>query len=1211
MRLDGQACGYVANVAVAGVGSDERSWVPVPFEFLQSGECKVESKKLVATIDTPVEVRDELHDLISRDLLGPANGPNEEVLENRVLDHYLVGMLAPAGGDISELATAADDDPLSGAGETSNEEGAPEPVARASTSFFRSSVGITVSVDSAVANIQIETEWGRYQKATSEIYSDEEGQSDRVWKRSPCGGVADLDLSAPGQFTFTCDPQHPGVVLEVHIRPERDAQIIVTAFLVNKQPESSPKDEAWIFQPRIRVFSNEVEAPLVARLRSTPSDGDSSDWREISLLAMLHRRHGEFAIGHGIGVAATPAADPWMDESGWGRATEVSTAVLPTWDVPQTDTPSNEELSQELSGFEPFVLDMETLSSADQADLVELLNRIPNAYESWIDNQEARVFDDESLAEYEETVRDVIRKCRRAVERIREGIGLVGNVEDDKAYRAFVFANRAMALQRVHSEYALLVRRDSTAEYSEVDTPKNRSWRPFQLAFLLLNLPGATLLEHEDRTSGFESTADLLWFPTGGGKTEAYLGVASYTMAMRRLRGVIEGRTGDGGVSVIMRYTLRLLTLQQFQRASALMCAQEVLREEDPATWGTERFTIGLWVGNNSTPGRTVDSAEWIKSKKGDARWSSAGGSASPLQLTNCPWCGSPLSPNELTATTYRKGARTTLHCGDPSHRCRFTKKHSKGGIPVVVVDEEIYRTLPTLLLATVDKFARMPWEGRTQALFGAIAGHCPDHGYCSPDADCFTEHPSKVDRKAVPLQPPDMILQDELHLISGPLGTMVGLYETVVDELSTWTVAGKTVRPKVIASTATTRRAEQQVSELFCRQVAIFPPTGLDISDNFFARQRKPSADKPGRRYVGICAPGRSRVAALIRLYVATLTSAQGIREELPTAQLDDVDPYLTLVGYFNSLRELGGMRRLVDDDVQTRARRIEREDRPGLSNRFVRIVEELTSRVSSSDIPVRLDQLEVPFKAPGENFEKGETRPVDVVLATNMLSVGVDVGRLGVMVVAGQPKSTAEYIQATSRVGRRHPGLVLSLLNWSRPRDLSHYESFEHYHATFYQQVEALSVTPFSSRALDRGLAGALAAWTRLSSLEGNPNGAAAEVATIIDHDEATKIFELRAENISDDSEVGERVHQFTKQKLEEWSDEADRGERHLGYRESRDGTTVGLLRQPGTGRWQSFTVPNSMREVEPNVGLILRPERHEDLEPWDFSELETLPE
>ena len=258
----------------------------------------------------------------------------------------------------------------------------------------------------------------------------------------------------------------------------------------------------------------------------------------------------------------------------------------------------------------------------------------------------------------------------------------------------------------------------------------------------------------------------------------------------------------------------------------------------------------------------------------------------------------------------------------------------------------------------------------------------------------------------------------------------------------------------------------------LFLRKVNLFPPHGLDVGDNFFSLQRDPSERHPGRVYLGICVPGRRVKGTLIRVYVAFLCAAQALYE----THQRSVDPWMSLVGYFNSMRELGGMRRLVDDDVYTRCRKM---DRRGLAKRLFSTgyLAELTSRMRSEDIPLTLDRLEAPFDPDLEAKRKDQLKrkdykdlpkqPLEVLLATNMLSVGVDVRRLGLMVVAGQPKATAEYIQATSRVGRNKPGIVCTVYNWARPRDLSHYGTFEHYHGTFYKHVEPLSITPFSAGA------------------------------------------------------------------------------------------------------------------------------------------------
>lgn len=198
----------------------------------------------------------------------------------------------------------------------------------------------------------------------------------------------------------------------------------------------------------------------------------------------------------------------------------------------------------------------------------------------------------------------------------------------------------------------------------------------------------------------------------------------------------------------------------------------------------------------------------------------------------------------EIDLTIDKERQRTLIYCGDPLGKCAFSKiKAPSEGLPVLVVDEEIYRFLPALLIATVDKFAQLPWKGETQMLFGQVNRYCARHGFLSPDIEHPASHPASNGWAKTtvvehgPLRPPDLIIQDELHLIAGPLGTLVGFYETAIDHLATWEFGGQQVRPKVIAATATIRQARQQIKALFMRQVQIFPPQGLEIGDNFFSR--------------------------------------------------------------------------------------------------------------------------------------------------------------------------------------------------------------------------------------------------------------------------------------------------------------------------------------------------------------------------------------
>jgi hypothetical protein len=1149
-----------------------------------------------------LELRAELDKLVRQDLLGPAGGPEEEIEEPNVRGRYIVGLLAPKG----QTLIPDEEEPLAVDGADENQDGKADTAVAPNASMLPASIGLTFSVDGAAAAIRVTARWGSYRRARSEtLPPDEKGNARLVWKRRQIEGVTEMAL-APGELKpWFPDPENGEVYVRGLCRP-RDGAWTVTLFLVNAQsePEQS-KDAAWLFQPELIVTApeNAPQGGAIFIKRALPDDLQSHD-DEDRAMQMLYRREMEFAAGHGVGVHAETA---W---NSWERAVAVRTEVIPSYEVEQMEPPTAEEIPL-LAEAE---LDMKTLSETEIGHFAAVLSPLIQAYGQWIEQQSRQARSAADLAGYQAQVANVLDNCRQALRRIEAGIALLDR--DPQAAAAFQFANRAMWQQRVRSIYAAQTRQGNEPDLDAIDAPRNRSWRPFQLAFVLLNLPGLADPTHPERSDPTQAYADLLWFPTGGGKTEAYLGVAAFAMAIRRLqyfgsrqdaetqRGeaqdlsalapLRETPSGHAGVTVLMRYTLRLLTLQQFQRAATLIAACELIRRADPAQWGSEPFRIGLWVGQRSTPNWTAESAEAVKRDHGMWQGRGAGGKGTPHQLTNCPWCGRPIDPGRnIRVETYEQGrGRTFQYCSDALGRCPFSFKQSPDeGLPIVVVDEEIYRRLPTLLIATVDKFAQMPWKGATQMLFGRVNGYCPRHGYRSPEIEDADRHPKKGYLPAVQsqevgrLRPPDLIIQDELHLISGPLGTLVGLYETAVDHLCTWQLNGRTVRPKVIASTATIRRAANQVNSLFLRQVKIFPPAAVDAEDNFFARKRPSSNESPGRLYLGVCAPGTRLKTLLIRVYVAYLSAAQTLFERYGQS----ADPWMTLVGYFNSMRELGGMRRVVDDAVRTRLYRM---DRRGLAGRPVWGVEELTSRKSAVDIPQILDRLEVPFDPQAEN-KKGK-RPLDVVLATNMISVGVDVGRLGLMVVASQPKATAEYIQATSRVGRRFPGLVCTVYNWARPRDLSHYERFEHYHATFYQQVEALSVTPFSPRALDRGLTGVLAATIRLLGDDFNANENAGRLAH--NHEFVAAALEAighRAGLVSGSHEAEDLVRRMLQKRLDEWlaRAQATTGGAILGYTGRRDGRTRGLLKQPTEEDFNLFTCLNSLRDVEPNVALILQ--------------------
>lgn len=1203
------------------------------------GLTKLTNKKPeeIPLIDHPAYIRELLQLAVMDDLLGPANGPREQIVDMGVRDRYLVGKLAPrkkSDGDIEGLEgpLALEDeeepnnleihtgrhDPGAEFGSTDGQndaeaEAADEIDTTSNQSLIPSSFGMTFCVDGDVESIEVEARWGRYvrdydteiykTKQNKETGAEEQVGKAKIWQRIPSGGKIVLNLKDGRISPQAPDTNHPEVCLQGIIRHKNDnGDRLVTLFLVNAQDEPEQnKDTAWVFQPEIIVCARDGAEIKKAIFRKRPAQTTNADDPEHDALEMIYREQVEFAVGHGIAVhAETMLGEP-------SRAVKIRTAVMPQYEIPVTETPGTypDDRPAMKRMTESGYLNMKTLAGMEQNKLVETLSILTEDYKHWIDEQQKRIGTE--VIGHDKQAGAALDRCRGIHDRLVEGVNVLGDLNNDAPLKAFRLANRAMAGQRIHSLYALARRRGESVTVTDFENCKHHTWRPFQLAFVLLSIPSLANPMHKDRSKPMEAYADLLWFPTGGGKTEAYLGIAAFVMAIRRLQGNLGGLDNSRGLTVIMRYTLRLLTLQQFQRGSTLMCAMETLRREAAQagddTLGKEPFTIGLWIGNKVTPGTTKVSEKTVKDIRDPDKFSA--GDTTPAQLTSCPWCGSKIEPGR-DITVDMDSKQTILYCGDQKADCAFSKgKSSKNrhpGLPVLVVDEELYHRPPSMMIATVDKFAMMAWRGEVRTLFGRVQEECPRHGLLWPEADCTGKHnshkslPRTETRKIKPIRPPDLIIQDEFHLINGPLGTMVGLYETAVDELSSWKLDGQTIKPKIVASTATVRKAKDQMNSVFMRRVAIFPPHGLDVKDCFFSVQR-PVQAKPGQRYMGICSPGSSRPAILIRVYTAFLTAAQALFNRFGKV----ADPYLTTVGYFNSLRELGGMRRLSEDDVHTRCNRVEMTlvQRPGLAQRFIKNIIELTSRVSSRDILHHLGQLEVKCKAlfddeQGKYIDKGGTQLVDVVLATNMFSVGVDVNRLGLMVVNGQPKGTAEYIQATSRVGRSFPGLVCTVLAWARPRDLSHYETFEHYHATFYKHVEAQSVTPFSPRAMDRGLTGTLLSAVRLENKAFNPN-LGAGVLDKSDMPEimlANNMLTSRAWNVTDQSTVKEHAASELKERIDTWVSEASQSGRKLAYEKKGPGKekVVALLKRPGIQPWDNFTVPMSMREVEPGIRLVM---------------------
>ncbi|MGX9671172.1 helicase-related protein [Mycobacterium sp. HM-7] len=842
---------------------------------------------------------------------------------------------------------------------------------------------------------------------------------------------------------------------------------------------------------------------------------------------LLYRNQRTYAIGHGC------AAD-WSLSSGQ-TASSVRADPLPAYEVASL-TP-NVYVTEEGKRQEVTV-SMDELAAGTETGRTQV-ETILRLYEEWI---VARETETTSLpSPLQSAAERHTRLCRDALDRMRAGWQLA--TTDPIAIRAFRLTNEAMLNQQLRSNFD---RREVTRMGNgtlkvlsphpvPTPTPGRGNWRPFQIAFILASLP-----ELIHRSLPSRPIVDLIFFPTGGGKTEAYLGASALSLLARRLHD-----KGDTGTDTLMRYTLRLLTAQQFLRAAALVCVLEDIRSKNENDLGTEAFGIGIWLGGSSTPNTWKQALANIRQLERD------NSAQNMFLLLRCPWCGTEMGPKPRPnggqdLIGYQQiGKKVEFRCLDAA--CRFGGRRS---LPIHVVDEDIYATRPSIVIGTVDKFATMAWRPEVRAIFGL-----------------------RSDGRRL-ASPPGLIIQDELHLISGPLGSMAGIYEAVVDDLCTDKRHAQWIVPKIIASTATIRRYEDQIRSLFGRErVALFPPQGLEEGHSFFAEPDTLANGEPapGRRYLGIMSASLGSTQTVqVRVAAATLQGAAGIPEA-------DRDGYWTNLNFLNSLRELGNTVSLIQSDIPdylTGLRR--RENLP--SPRWPRIQMELTSRRRSDDIPKAIEQLQLQYGDPG---------CVDICLASNIIEVGVDIDRLGLMTIVGQPKTTAQYIQVSGRVGRRadrSPGLVITIYGAAKPRDRSHYERFRTYHQQLYAQVEPTSVTPFAMPVLRRALHAATVSHMRQASELGLPVYPFPQQ----EYDDAVELLRIRARMV-DEGELPalermqrKRAQEWNKWERTNWSANVNGGD-----------PKQGLMRYAGTlpdlqAKSTIWDIPTSMRNVDAECRL-----------------------
>ena len=997
-------------------------------------------------------MRNELIEAIKRELVGPDPGHHamqdngEEILETSPRERYACGILFPQQSVAEQLdlfdelrteqtdsvgALGIDEMPA-GNGSPDETGGEEEDTINLSTTYMQSAMGFTCILSDRFEALEITVTAGIYNEYKKA--ADSESNNQKLYGRKK---IEQIFIITRNEMPDSSEPlpkniQDTALKMYVHKRVSNyneESANYYTFTLVNTNHAGKSFDYTkCFFQVSLTVRSkNETPCFLPLPLLDCPGQHEDDE-----SLAFLYRNHRTFAVGHGCAVQ-------WKADNLVCR--ELHTEIIPQHKV----------LSIIPSHFRDLKLSMHSLAaSITDKDQLKPLDVLCDKYALWIEEQ-ALLAEKEPEQHDKEIAFRHIAACRKAQARMRHGHELL--LENDECLRAFALANEAMFLQQIH--YSLPLREaefdESTLEhkYSACSIPTGNvevpldpellpaefsrygEWHPFQMAFILMNIDSFHNPASEDR-----ETAELIWFPTGGGKTEAYLGLSAFVIFLRRLRNY-----DDKSTAIIMRYTLRLLTSQQFWRASSLICSAELIRQRE-SDLGDRPITLGLWVGAQAAPNSRQDAVKALRDLQNGVL------KENPFILLKCPWCGAQMG----LSRGKRPKVLGYMHDLDPStvrylcpdKKCIFSK--TVNFLPLLIIDEDIYEQPPTLLIGTVDKFAMLVWRPEARSLFG-------------------------IGQDGKNMLPPELIIQDELHLISSSLGSVVGHYEMMINELATAENDGQRVPPKIVASTATISRAKEQITALYGKrpdQISIFPPQGLEIGKSFFAQLAE---DESGRLYLGVFPAGLvSRISAQVRLVAALLQAAQDIQVN----HEQERDPYWTLVEYFNSLRELGTAATLVTSYLSDHLKRINKRGRLRLNKnqpqeRKIKRHIELTSRIGGSQIPTLLASLGISYPN-----EKEQQIPVDICLATNMISVGLDISRLGLMVVIGQPKLTSEYIQATSRIGRHKmgPGLVVTLYNPFRSRDRSYYEQFHHFHSNLYQFVEPCSVTPFSAPVREKAL-------------------------------------------------------------------------------------------------------------------------------------------
>ncbi|PFO75667.1 helicase [Bacillus cereus] len=895
--------------------------------------------------------------------------------------------------------------------------------------YLPSSLGLSFYIRlPAQSTITFYIRGGRY--LTQEIFTHDNSQKQRWWFRRKVQAkviVNSDELVSHNRRPFYKTVQAENIndmKLEIQIlsRKFKDGQYLITASLTNRTEITS---KTYDEMDKFALFQSEMEIELShGELLKYPRIQTGLEDEEEKSNQLLYKNAAIYGLGHNCSC-------DWNEKNDVIK--NLKSTFLPTYET-QSMTPDIKD-----ENGEDFSVSMLGLSGeiGNSAEAKSALNKVVYSYENWVNQKESTIPDLDKY--YQPISKDHMKKCRMSLARMKKGLELL---EKPKVLKAFQLANQAMILQQVNgTEIRTGTIKEGSLVYdkpketltldnlSELKSNGKGNWRAFQIAFILMALDSVVSGDSSER-----EVVDLIWFPTGGGKTEAYLGLSAFSMFYRRIM-----NPEDTGTDIIMRYTLRLLTADQFQRSSRLICAMEHIRRKEGADLlGSVPYSIGIWLGGDTTPNTNDKALKQLTSL-------SHGGKKEDFIVRFCPWCGASFGKYHEHNQKKRKGTKLLYHgykkenkkmviyC--PDNTCEFYDE-----LPIYIVDEMIYEVKPTFILGTIDKFAMLAWRPQARTLFGL----------------------NKNGEREV--SPPNLIIQDELHLISGPLGTVAGLYETVIEELCTDYRSQNPKKPKIVCATATIRRFEEQIRNLYGRTGSqLFPSPGLDFDDSFFAQTAKYTngENKPGRLYAGVYSPTVQLMTLQVKTFATLLQSVKLLPKE-------EQDPFWTLLSFYNSIRELGGGMTLTQTDIPNYFNQV--RFKKAISDkeryRWINQATELTSRLKSGEVAGAIGQLKKGI---------GERDAIDICLASNIIEVGIDIDRLSLMTIVGQPKTTAQYIQVSGRVGRKwweRPGLIVSLFANGRSRDKSHFEHFREYHEQLYAQVEPTSVTPFSDPSIKKVL-------------------------------------------------------------------------------------------------------------------------------------------